>query len=53
MKPFSYERASGVAAACASAAEPTAKCQAGDPRYGNDTQRGGHLERLRFVVQIT
>src|SRR6267143_1583781 len=29
MKPFSYERASGVAAACASAAEPTAKFIAG------------------------
>ncbi len=29
MKPFSYERASGVASACASAAEPTAKFIAG------------------------
>src|SRR5690348_9594043 len=29
MKPFRYERASGVAAACASAAEPTAKFIAG------------------------
>ncbi|MEA2964762.1 MAG: xanthine dehydrogenase YagS FAD-binding subunit, partial [Alphaproteobacteria bacterium] len=29
MKPFSYERASGIAAACASAAEPTAKFIAG------------------------
>ena len=29
MKPFRYERASGVASACASAAEPTAKFIAG------------------------
>jgi xanthine dehydrogenase YagS FAD-binding subunit len=29
MKPFRYERASGVASACASAAEPAAKFIAG------------------------